>query len=60
MSRLNKLVDDLKKLRGIYPYNIPSNQCYKDGYFALSIKNKYTEDEIKKAEEIIKNEKLDW
>lgn len=33
--------EDLQKLWGLPPHNIPSNHCWGDGYFAASIRTKY-------------------
>lgn len=35
------LEHDLKMFLGLPPFNTPSNFCYLDGYFALSIEKKY-------------------
>lgn len=35
------VVHDLKMFLGLPPFNTPSNFCYLDGYFALSIEKKY-------------------
>lgn len=50
-SRLSEIRDDLAKLDGLPPYNVPSNPCYGDGYFALSLERKYgaSLDELRKA-----------
>lgn len=52
-----KLIDDLKKFKGLPPYNDWSNICAGDGYFWNDIQKRYTESEIAKAKQIIKNEK---
>jgi hypothetical protein len=38
---LRAAAEDLKKLRGLPPYNTPSNTCWGDGYFAASLRKKY-------------------
>ena len=43
-------VEDLKQLRGIAPHNHPSNIVYGDGYFANSLKTKYTAEVMAEAE----------
>jgi len=50
MKKMNKLIDDLKKFKALPPYNTYCNTCAYDGYFWKSIKGKYTEAEIKRAE----------
>ena len=40
-SRRDKIVDDLKMLRGLPPYDTGSNICRGDGYFARSLEKKY-------------------
>jgi len=45
-----KLMDELKMLKGLPPYDDWSNICYGDGYFWKSIQNKYTEKQIAEAE----------
>lgn len=40
--------DEVKRLRGDYPYNHPSNICYGDPYYAQSLKEKYGITDIQK------------
>lgn len=53
---MEKLIDDLKKLKGLPPYDNWSNICCGDGYFWKDIQNRYTESEIEEAQKIIKKE----
>lgn len=46
---MNELEEMLKKLYGLPPYNTWTNLCYGDGYFAKSIQEKFSQDEINKA-----------
>lgn len=45
-----ELLEKLKKLKGLAPYNVPHNICWNDGYFAQSIRDKYSDAQIKAAE----------
>lgn len=54
-----KLIDDLKKFKGIPPYD-GFNPCLHDGYFWMDIKRRYSETEINEAEKIILKEKYQW
>ena len=45
-----ELLDKIKKLKGLAPYNVPHNLCRNDGYFAQSIRNNFSEAQIKAAE----------
>ena len=45
----SELLDALKKLNGLPPYDTPSNLCRNDGYFAQSIRNNFSEAQIKAA-----------
>ena len=51
---MNELEEMLKKLYGLPPYNNCSNICYGDGYFAKSIEDKFSEQEIKQAKKKLK------
>jgi len=51
-----KLIDDLKKFKGLSPYDNWSNICMGDGYFWMDIQKRYTKAEIKEAEKEIRNE----
>lgn len=42
-------LEDVKKQRGVYPYDTLSNPCIGDGYFLMSIKEKYPQEMINKA-----------
>jgi hypothetical protein len=55
---LVQALDDMKKLRGLPPYN-ETNPCYGDGYFAASLERKYgcTLEELAKAVKIDKHER---
>jgi len=44
-----QLLDDLKKLRGLPPYDTWSNHCCGDGYFAGSIRAKWSAAQIDQA-----------
>lgn len=44
-------VEDLKKLRGLAPYNQPSNIVYGDARFANSLKYKYSAEAMSEAED---------
>jgi hypothetical protein len=44
-----QLLDDLRKLYGLTPYNNSANQCYGDNYFSKSIQDKYASEHIKAA-----------
>ena len=46
---MEELEEMLKKLYGLPPYNTWINICYGDGYFAKSIEEKFSKEEIKKA-----------
>lgn len=52
---MSKLEEMLKKLYGLPPYNNWSNICYGDGYFAKSIEDKFSKEEIKQAKKEVKN-----
>lgn len=41
MSRRERILDDLKKLYGLPPYDSGGNICRGDGYFARSLEEKY-------------------
>lgn len=43
------LLDMLRKLNGLEPYNTPTNYLYGDGYFAASIQQKYSLEQINQA-----------
>ena len=49
-NEVKKCVDDLKKLRGLPPYNTPSNIVLNDGRFAKNISDNYSTDVIEMAE----------
>ena len=51
---MEELEEMLKKLYGLPPYNIWTNICYGDGYFAKSIEKKFSKEEIKKAKKKLK------
>ena len=51
---MGKLEEILKKLYGLPPYNTWTNICYGDGYFAKSIEDKFSKEEIKKAKKKLK------
>lgn len=51
---MEELEEMLKKLYGLPPYDNWSNICYGDGYFAKSIKDKFSEQEIKQAKKKLK------
>lgn len=40
-AKRREALDDLKKLRGLPPYDNWSNICYGDGYFANSLVRRY-------------------
>ena len=40
-SQKDEALDDLKKLKGLPPYDNWSNICYGDGYFAQSIVSRF-------------------
>lgn len=46
----SELLNVLKKLNGLPPYDTPSNLCRNDGYFAQSIRNNFSEAQIKAAQ----------
>ena len=48
-----KLVDDLKMLRGLPPYDDSSNLCLNDSYFSASIDREFGEDMVEAAEILI-------
>jgi hypothetical protein len=41
-NTVKNCVEDLKKLRGLPPYNYPGNLVYADGIFANSIDRNYS------------------
>lgn len=49
-----KLIDDLKKFKGLPPYDDWSNICMGDGYFWHDIQKRYTKTEIEETEIEIK------
>lgn len=49
-------VDDLKKLKGISPYNTSTNYVVNDSWFWMSIQKKYSKETIKQAEQVISKE----
>ena len=51
---MGELEEMLKKLYGLPPYNTWTNICYGDGYFAKSIEDKFSKEEIKKAKKKLK------
>ena len=36
-----RMADELKKLYGLPPYNVPSNICWNDSYFGAALENIY-------------------
>lgn len=46
MTDKSNLVDDCRKYLGKTPYNTSSNICLGDGYFYMSMCNKYGEQEV--------------
>lgn len=56
-NTMEKLVDDLKKFKGLSPYDNWSNICMGDGYFWMDIQKRYSKSEIAEAEQIIQNER---
>ena len=53
MIDIIKATDDLAMLKGDPPYNIPSNICYGDGYYAASLERRYGMS-IEELERIVK------
>jgi len=53
---IQECVEDLKRLRGVAPHNHPSNIVYGDGYFANSLKTKYTSQVMAEAEKRLEAE----
>lgn len=51
---MSELEEMLKKLYGLPPYDNWSNICYGDGYFAKSIEDKFSKEEIKQAKKKLK------
>jgi len=48
---IEKAKDDLKKLKGLSPYNTSSNLCWNDAYFGKAIEREHGKT-IKELEEI--------
>lgn len=48
-QQIEEIAEMLKKLYGLPPYNTLTNICYGDGYFAKSIEEKFSKEEIEKA-----------
>jgi len=48
-----KLIDDLKKLAGLPPYDEPSNLVRGDGYFAASLERKYGLEMVEAARQLV-------
>ena len=48
-----KLIDKLKKLEGLPPYNGPSNIVRNDGYFAASIEQEFGSHMVQAAQELV-------
>lgn len=46
---MEELEEMLRKLYGLPPYDNWSNICYGDGYFAKSIQEKFSEEDIKRT-----------
>ena len=51
---MKELEEMLKKLYGLPPYDNFSNICYGDGYFAKSIEDKFSKEEIKRTKKKLK------
>lgn len=47
------LLEDLRKLYALPPYNEPSNHAAHDGYFWSSIKRRFSTEQINQAKEIL-------
>lgn len=52
-GRIEKLVNKLKILNGLPPYDKFSNISYGDPYFSKSINSEYTKEEIKYAKRLM-------
>lgn len=48
-----KLIDDLKVLHGLPPHNSGGNICMNDGYYAASLRQKYGDDLINAATQLV-------
>lgn len=51
---MRELEDMLKKLYGLPPYNNCYNICYGDAFYARSIQEKFSEQEIQQAKKKLK------
>ena len=53
---VKQCIDDLKKLRGLPPYDGADNPCRWDGIFAISLREKSSETVMKKARAKLKGQ----
>jgi hypothetical protein len=60
LLQVNDCLEDLRKLAGLPPYDGGANPCRGDGYFAMSINQKYDSAVVHVATQKIVVEKQQW